>query len=233
MYLDNSTKSKRLFKLDLRLQVCADMVKRGSKVADIGTDHAYLPIWLCKNNIACSAIASDIRREPLNSAKKHILQYGAEDFVTTRLSDGLKEFKTGECDCVIIAGMGGELIRNIILSADWVKNKDITLILQPMTKGEIVRKDLSAEGFDLIEEKSVMAMGKVYTVMKWIYSGNIRENDDFFNYMGLLVNDRSDTTQKYIDSLLHHLRNKYEGYKSPEILDLINKIAPYGSDIID
>lgn len=223
-----SNDTKRLFELDNRLQVCADMVKVGSKVADIGTDHAYLPIWLCKKGIAISAIAADLREEPLNSAKEHIVRYHAENSVTTRLSDGLKEFKSGECDCIIIAGMGGELISNIILSTQWLKDKNIVLILQPMTKGEVVRGSLSGAGFSLIEEKAVESMGKVYTVMKWIYSGDIKQNDEFFNYMGLLVYDSSYTAKRYIESLLHHLKNRYMGNSSAEILELINRIKPYG-----
>lgn len=228
--MNNAQTRNKLYELDNRLQVCADMVEMGSKVADIGTDHAYLPIWLCKKGIAVSAIASDVRKEPLRSAKEHIARYHAEDMVAIRLSDGLKEFKDGECDCIIIAGMGGELISNIVLSTQWLKNNNITLILQPMTKGEVVRRSLSSVGFELVNEKAVDAMGKVYTVMKWVYNGNIKPNDEFFNYMGLLVNDNSDISKRYVDSLLHHLKNRYIGNNLKEILELINKIKPYGSD---
>lgn len=224
-------RQKILFKLDPRLQACADMVPLGAKIADIGTDHAYLPIWLCKNKIVKYAVAADIKKEPLNSAKNHIIKYNAQDFVSTRLSDGLKNFSSDECDCIVIAGMGGEIIRNIVYSADWLKNSNITLILQPMTKSEVVRKDLLSIGFSLKEEKAVESMGKVYTVMKWIYSGEIKENDELFNYIGLLINDKSNIAKKYIDSLLNHLKNKYIGSGSQEILQLINRIKPYGSDI--
>ena len=103
-----------LFQLDARLQMCADFVPPGAVLADIGTDHAYLPVWLCKSGKIPKAIAADIGQGPLQSAGESIARYQAQDRIETRLSDGLAAFSPGEADTIVIAGMGGELIARIL-----------------------------------------------------------------------------------------------------------------------
>ena len=119
-----------LFTLNNRLQLCAEMVRKGSRIADIGTDHAYLPVWLVRAGIASFALACDIKAEPLKAGEQNIRKYHAENLVETRLCDGLRSVKSDEVDDIIIAGMGGETIVHILSDAPWIKDKNKSLILQ-------------------------------------------------------------------------------------------------------
>ena len=122
-----------LFRLGNRLALCASMVREGTKLADIGTDHAYLPIWLARKGRISSAIAADVKPLPLRSAEQNIRRYHVEEQITTRLSDGLRALSPDEADDIVLAGMGGELIIRLIGEAPWLKAGDKRLILQPMT----------------------------------------------------------------------------------------------------
>ena len=112
-----------LFTLNNRLNLCASMVRKGKRIADIGTDHAYLPVWLVRAGFASFALACDIKAEPLSQGELTIKKYHAEDLVKTRLCDGLNAVSPDEVDDIIIAGMGGETIVHILSEADWLKNE--------------------------------------------------------------------------------------------------------------
>ena len=130
-----------------RLETVAGMVTSGRTVADIGTDHAYIPIYLIQENRAECAVAMDVNRGPLQRAKEHILQYGLEDRIDTRLSDGLAALSAGEADSVIIAGMGGPLtVRILEEGADRLENC-AELILQPQSEIGLVRSYLQEKGW--------------------------------------------------------------------------------------
>ena len=146
----------RLFDLDNRLNLCASMVRKNHRVADIGTDHAYLPVWLCKNNIATSAIAADINPEPLKRGVQTIEKYCATSLVTPCLSNGLQQINPDLVDDIVIAGMGGELIADIISKAPWVKNERYHLILQPMSKADFLREYLYQNGFYIKYEEATV-----------------------------------------------------------------------------
>lgn len=188
----------RLFDLDNRLKLCADFVRSGSKIADIGTDHAYLPVWLCKNNIAKSAIAADINPAPLQHGKQTIEKYNAENLVKTCLSNGLEKINPNDVDDIIIAGMGGELIVSILENAPWVKNSKYHLILQPMTKAEILREYLYNNSFDIECEKTTVAENKLYTVMSVFYTGIANSNIGIKRYYGKINPLESATNSDYI-----------------------------------
>ena len=157
--------------LDNRLLACADFVREGSIVADIGSDHAYLPIYLVKNGISPFAVASDINDGPVKRAKTNIALFGLSDKICAICADGLDKAVDCKPDDIVIAGMGGELICNIISASEYVKNKNVRLILQPMTMPEVLRKFLADNAFEIIDEKIVVAAGKCYTVMCAEYSG--------------------------------------------------------------
>lgn len=135
-----------LFRLGNRLALCASMVREGTKLADVGTDHAYLPIWLARKGRVSSAIAADVKPLPLRSAEQNIRRYYVEEQVTTRLSDGLRALSPDEADDIVLAGMGGELIIRLIGEAPWLKAGDKRLILQPMTSAEELRRFLERRG---------------------------------------------------------------------------------------
>jgi len=152
-------------KLSKRLQTIADFVKKGAVVADIGTDHAHIPIYLIKNNIISKAYACDINAGPLEKAKENINYYGVKN-IELRLSNGLEKLKTDEADTVIIAGMGGELIIDILDRGQGFFDKKNTFILSPHTKIEEVRNYLLRKGLKILKEDMCIDEGKFYTVME-------------------------------------------------------------------
>lgn len=127
-----------MINLTPRLLKTAELITPCKKLADIGTDHAYIPVYALQNALAETVVASDINEGPLNNAAKTVKQYGFEDRVVLRLSDGLENIEETEADAVVIAGMGGELIAKIIGDAPWLKNNK-QIIMQPMTHFEDLR----------------------------------------------------------------------------------------------
>ena len=139
-------------KLDSRLMAIADLVRKDKIFADIGTDHAYLPVYLVEKGVIKKAIAADLRVGPLENAKEAVVSYGYSDQIELRLSDGLDNFIENEVEEIAVAGMGGLLIASFIERTQWLKNEDIHLILQPMTHIEELRKTLFDNGFIIDNE---------------------------------------------------------------------------------
>ena len=162
--------------LSNRLMTAVSFVRRGKVFADVGTDHGHLPIYLYKNNIIKKAVASDINPMPLESARRNIALHGAGKGIDTVLSDGLANIKAFSPDDIAVFGMGGELICRIIADAPWTKDKNIRLILQPMTKQDEVRKFLVDEGYSIVGEALSFDDGKLYQTLCAEYSG---EKEDY------------------------------------------------------
>ena len=154
-------------KLELtpRLQLLADWVPQGAKFADVGTDHAYLPVWLVLHGRVSSAIASDLRKGPLERAKGTGRTYGAEG-IDYRLGDGLAFIRPEEADTIAIAGMGGENIVSILEAAPWTADGQHTLLLSPHTKAESLRRFLMEHGYEILREALVRDRGTLYPVME-------------------------------------------------------------------
>ena len=164
------------------------MVRIGRSVADIGTDHAYLPIYLIQNNIAKNCIAADLREKPLKNAQSAINFYKLNDKIETVLSDGLDNISPCSADDFIFCGMGGILITQILDRAEWLKNPDKHIILQPMRHIEVVRKYLLDNSFDIIDEVAVEDEGRIYICINAVYTESF---EPYSIYIGKLkVNDR-------------------------------------------
>lgn len=157
-----------MMELSKRLQAVADMVTPGMRLADIGTDHAYIPIYLTEQNVIPEAIAMDINKGPLERAEEHIREYGFENRIRTRLSDGLKKLETGEADAMIAAGMGGALVIKILEDRKEVAKSLKELILQPQSELGKVRAYLLENGYQIIAENMILEDGKYYPMMKVI-----------------------------------------------------------------
>lgn len=151
--------------LTARLRLIADWVRPGSRLADIGTDHAHLPVWLSIHGRVESAIASDLRKGPLERAKENGAAYGAKN-VDYRLGNGLDGIRPEEADTIVIAGMGGENIVSILTAAPWTRDGQHTLLLSPHTKSEELRNFLSKNGYAIIREALVQDRGTIYPVME-------------------------------------------------------------------
>ena len=152
--------------LSKRLQAVADLVSPGMRLADIGTDHAYIPIYLMENEKIPQAIAMDINKGPLERAEKHIKVHGLEDQIQTRLSDGMTKLQAGEADSAVIAGMGGALMIKILEEGRETALQLQELVLQPQSELEKFRMYLVENGYRVLAENMVYEDGKYYPMMK-------------------------------------------------------------------
>lgn len=180
-----------------RLVKIAEMIRKGDRVADIGSDHAYLPIFLVKSGISPFAFACDVSDGPINNARANIERSGVFN-VAVRKGDGLAAVAPDEADTFVIAGMGGDLIIKILSAAEWIKSEKYELILQPMTSAEDLRKFLLENGFSITKECAVTSAGRIYTVIKACYTGETKECDPYFYYVGMLTENMGDDEKKYI-----------------------------------
>ena len=149
-----------------RLRLAAELVPQGARLADIGTDHAYLPTWLLLEGRIPSAIAADLREGPLARARETARQYGCGDRMEFRLCDGLSGVRPEEIDAVVIAGMGGETIAGILQAAPWVRTRAVELILQPMSTQPELRRWLADNGMEIRTERLAREGDSLYVVMQ-------------------------------------------------------------------
>ena len=150
--------------LDGRLNSVGKFVRQGAEFADIGTDHAYLPIYLLKCGRISSAVASDINEGPLASARANAEEMGVSEKIRFVLTDGARGLEDMGITDVAIAGMGGELIADIIENSPFLRDEKIRLILQPMSKQGHLRRYLSERGFDIVAEDYSSSAGKFYVL---------------------------------------------------------------------
>lgn len=184
--------------LSKRLKAVAELVTPGQKIADIGTDHAYIPIWLVEEKRAVSAIAMDINQGPLAKAKENIELHGLSSYIETRLSDGMKKLRPNEADSVIIAGMGGGLVMKIL---EDVKEKPLGIrewILQPQSELRRVREYLFASGYQVIAEDMVLDEGKFYPMMKVIRGEKESYREEELCYGKLLLRQKHPVLELFL-----------------------------------
>ncbi len=152
-------------KLSKRLQMNVSLVPQGARVADIGCDHGYAAIWLIQNQVTEKMIALDINEGPITRAKEHIRREGLQSRIACRRSNGMEKLEPGEVDTLMIAGMGGPLMIDILNARPDVLAKVQTLVLQPQSEIGLVRDKLSDFGFQLVQEKACRDEGKFYFAM--------------------------------------------------------------------
>ena len=186
----------------------ASMVRRGSRVADIGTDHAYLPVYLVQSGACLGGIAADIRSGPLEAARRTVTEAGLIDVITLRLGDGLAPVEADEVDDIVIAGMGGETIVEILSAADWVKDARLRLVLQPMTRAEELRRWLLTNGFGIQEERLVQDGHRLYPVMAAAYTAAEPETDEYVFYAGFFAAEEG---RPYREMMAEHLLRRAAG----------------------
>lgn len=155
---------QKQLQLQPRLALLAALVPPGSRLADVGTDHGYLPVYLLQQGRIPSAIAADIGAEPLEHARRTAGEYNVTG-LELRLCDGLAAIHPDEVDTVAIAGMGGETIIHILENAPWTKDGSHELLLQPMTKAADLRRWLSVNGYTFTSERLVLDKGYLYPVL--------------------------------------------------------------------
>lgn len=197
-------------RLSKRLEAVALFVPQGSRVADVGTDHGYVPIWLVEQGIAEYAIAMDVRKGPLLRATEHIARHKLEDRIETRLSDGLLQLRPGEADTVIIAGMGGELMLRIVRDGIHVWDSVSRFILSPQSELEIFRRGLEELGFAIAEEAMLREEGKYYTIMVAMRGMMHYEHGFQYRYGDCLIRQKSPVLIEYLEREKHKLHQILE-----------------------
>ena len=169
---------------DQRLAVAASFGRTGMRVADIGTDHASLPIYLVGNGLSPFAVACDINKGPLNSAKQNISSASLSDKIEVFLTDGLNGVEAYSPDDIYILGMGGELIWRIIDNSEYAKTPGVRLILQPMTHAHDLRAGLYLNGFNIVDETLVSDRDRVYHIIVAEFDGVKRIATDVELWLG-------------------------------------------------
>lgn len=200
---------KRL-QLQPRLQLLADMVPEGCRLADIGTDHGYLPVWLLQRGCISGAIASDIGAEPLAHARRTAEAYGVSG-IDFRLCSGLLDIAPEEADTVVIAGMGGETIISILQAAPWTRDGAHLLLLQPMTKGTELRRWLAVNGYTFTGERLVRDKNYLYPVFR-ITGGSSPALTELQALTGVML-DSDPLYEEYLAQHEQKLRRAAEGLR--------------------
>lgn len=156
----------RPIELSPRLRSVAELIPSGAVLADIGTDHAFLPVWLLQRGVIKRAIAADLREGPLSKARANAEKYGLQDQMSFRLCDGLTKIAPEEADTIAIAGMGGETISAILAAAPWTRDGKHRLLLQPMTSLYDLRTFLTANGYIIRMEHINREDRRLYVTME-------------------------------------------------------------------
>ena len=209
--------------LSKRLSSVAGMVPKSHVVADIGCDHAHVAIYLIEQELADKVIACDVNKGPLKMAEGNIREYGCEDRIELRLSNGLERIGKGEAESVVIAGMGGPLMLDIIKAAEG-KIADVNLILQPQSELRSFREYLRDNGFSILKEDMVFEDGKFYQMMlaKACSSGSLYGGADDFpegipeeglEYGEFLIRNRNKCLFAYLEKEKKQLESVLSGLK--------------------
>lgn len=214
-----------------RLKAVADYVRHMGVVADIGTDHAYVPVFLAENNYIKKAYACDIGEGPLQNALKTINAENIQN-VTCILSDGLNAVPDDVTD-IVIAGMGGEQIRDIIKNSKICYNPELNFIFQPMTRERELRTFLYGNGFFIKEEKLVAENKKIYTVINAAFCGKCKNIGFAFSALGnperdALFKEKKEREINKYKKIAREMQNN-NTYKNQrrEILSLIEQLKVY------
>jgi len=185
--------------LSARMKAVADLVTVGNSACDVGCDHGYVSIYLVKEKKAPKVLAMDVNKGPLERAEFNVRQAGLSDYITLRLSDGLLNYRPEEADSLIIAGMGGRLMKKI-LEREIEKTESFQeLILQPQSELQIFREFLRNTGYSIIEEDMILEEDKFYPVIKAVAGSYQGENPSLEDRFGpVLLKKKHPVLQLYL-----------------------------------
>lgn len=194
--------------LQPRLRAIADLVPDDVRLVDVGTDHGFIPVDLLLSQRIRFAIASDIGAAPLDHARRTADQYDVTEGIEFRLCDGLKDIAANEVDCIVIAGMGGDNIVSILEAAPWTKDGAF-LLLQPMSKAEVLRRWLNENGYQVTAERLVADKGVIYPILS-VCGGEMSSASDSQFWGGFLL-DGDPLQDRYLDEKILRLRRAAAG----------------------
>lgn len=197
-------------KLSLRLQKIADFVPDGGIVADVGTDHGHLPIYLVSLHKNTGAIAMDVRPGPLSRAEQAICQYRLQEQIEVRLADGLAALKPGEADTVVIAGMGGALIQKILGEGKHMWDSVGHWILSPQSEIQETRHWLENHGFSIVKEEMLLDGGKYYVIFDVVRGSMHYEQEYEYAYGKYLIDQKHPVLKAYLEQEMQKIQNLTE-----------------------
>lgn len=199
-----------------RLAAVASLVPQGVRLADIGTDHAYLPINLCQNGVVVAAVAADVNKGPYQVALASVATAGLSGQIEVRLGDGLKVLSPGEVDVVAIAGMGGALMQELLTASADVTARLSGLVLQPMNAGAGLRKWLYQHGWHITDEVLVIEDERLYEIL-YASPGEEAMPDDMMLAVGPIIWQKKDPLLRLrLEQLLSQERRILKGLASSE-----------------
>lgn len=188
--------------LSQRMQMVADMVRKGNVLADIGCDHGFVSIYLLEKGICPKVIAMDVNEGPLLRAREHIEERGLSPYIDVRLSDGMEKLLIGEADSILIAGMGGRLVIKILTDCMEKAKALKEIILQPQSELHLIRKFLNESGFHILEENMVRDNGKYYPAMRarWQQDEPKPLSEEELWYGPLLLQEKNPVLREYLEN---------------------------------
>jgi len=202
-----------------RLAMTADLVPPGIAVADIGSDHAYLPVHLVRTGICPRAIASDIGEGPLENARRTVSRAGLEDRIELRLSDGFSRFAPIDASCWVLAGMGGTLMSRLLDAAPWLCAPGMVIVAQPMRHAEELRAWLVAHGFMIECESVCKDAGRAYLALRAVYDGLERTYPPGYIYYGELLGNPDPCAREILARELKLLQTRRKNDKQKGAYD--------------
>lgn len=202
--------------LSERLIHIINMIPKCNCLADIGTDHGFIPIYSVLNNISQKAIATDINKGPIKVANKNINRHDLHDKIETRVGAGLSPLNNSEADVIVIAGMGGVLISEIIESGIAIARSSRCMILQPVQYPEVLRKYLLSSGFSIVDEDIVKDENKYYYIIKVENSPSEKYEREVYYYTGKMLIQRRDPLVK-----------EYISYKIKSLGEILSNLSPF------
>lgn len=201
--------------MNKRLKAILSHIHDGIGVIDVGTDHGYIPAALLTNGYGGNIIASDINEGPLEAARRTAINAGGQDRVEFLLCDGLEQCDANRIDTIVIAGMGGDTICGILDRAEWCMSPGYQLILQPMTKAEVLRFWLINNGFEIIRDEYVLD-GNIYQIIVARFGSSVPYSDAelFLGKYELVCRD--ELFPRYLDSLIKRFEYAGRGMMNSE-----------------
>ena len=207
---------KRSFSLSPRLKAVAQLVPPGSRLVDVGTDHGRLPVWLVQHGLVRSAVASDLRPGPLSRARELADRWSVSDRIDFRLCDGLSGISAAEAEAVVITGMGGETIAEILHRARWAKEEGHLYILQAMSGMDGLRRYLSDNVFSILREVLVEEGGTLYVILLTV-PGQMKPLAEGEIWVGRQSPDMdSPLRSRYLTQELQKLRRAVAGFEKSQ-----------------
>lgn len=218
-------------RLSSRLAMVAELVREGVTVADVGTDHAYLPAFLVSSGKCPAAIGSDVRDGPLMNAAATLAVYHVTDTVRLLESDGLDAYAPDDADDFVFAGMGGTLIVELLERMSWICDREKRFIFQPMSHGELVRAFLLQNGFRILDERACFDECRPYVAFSAAWEPEYRPRyRKSYIWMGELPNHLNEAASYYLTKQYVYLKQRADALESasllPDEVRVIREILP-------